>query len=431
MRVHCSRPLPLRTAPRLHCLIAGPVIALLVAGPVRAQESAPGAKTLTEVEVVLQALSRGALADLLEGGVAVEEGRARTESAFANPEISYAREQTYGSAAELQGTLSIAQSFDIAGRRGLRREAGAARAEAARRDADGVRLGVVAEARTRFFDLLHRQLRTSALESWLRHVEQALSVVKRREERGDVATYDRRRLEREQFVATARLAAERASLERAAARLQALLGEPAPLAVTGELLPESDPAALAELRTKSRSRPDLMSLDLRVRASDLEGRAAGRWWLPDLRIEGGWKRVDLPGAERSDGYVAGASLALPLWDRSWGLSRAAAGEAQRARGERGLLEAELVGELAGARTEAVQARRAAADLRAHVGSTSADLMRMAVAGYAGGELGVIELLDAYRGSIDDELSALDLERDARRARIELDRMTGADSSRGD
>lgn len=40
---------------------------------------------------------------------------------------------------------------------------------------------------------------------------------------------------------------------------------------------------------------------------------------------------------------------------------------------------------------------------------------------------LLELLDAYRGAEEDELAALDLEHAARRARVELDRVTAAET----
>jgi cobalt-zinc-cadmium efflux system outer membrane protein len=56
---------------------------------------------------------------------------------------------------------------------------------------------------------------------------------------------------------------------------------------------------------------------------------------------------------------------------------------------------------------------------------SADLLRMTSRGYEAGELTLLELLDAYRGAQEDEATAIDMELAARRARIELDRLTGA------
>ena len=55
---------------------------------------------------------------------------------------------------------------------------------------------------------------------------------------------------------------------------------------------------------------------------------------------------------------------------------------------------------------------------------SAELVRIAEAAYRAGESTVLELLDAYKGALEAELTALDLEWKAREARIELDQLTG-------
>ena len=195
--------------------------------------------------------------------------------------------------------------------------------------------------------------------------------------------------------------------------------------MAGELLPQGDPQALPELRVAIASRPDLLAIELRIDAAALDQRAASRWWAPDLRLEAGWKGVDLGPQGRTDGFLLGASLSIPLWDRSSGASRIAAAQAQAARGRRALLESELQGELEGARAEAVRLRRAAEEFRDQTTAASSDLVRIASAGYEGGELGLLELLDAYRGTADDLLSALDMELAARRASIDIDRLTGA------
>ena len=401
------------------------LISLPLAGNANAQEvEVP--TPLTERDVVTRALQRAPLADAVEGHAAIEEGRGHAASAYPNPQLSYAREQTFGASATGEDYLSLAQTIDLGNRRGLHGEAGEARARAARREGDASRLTVAADARLRFYEVLYRQARVVALEGWGTRIDQALVIVKRREQRGDAATYDRRRLERERAVSTGRLETERAALERAIARLRALLGPSAAAPrVTGMLMPEADPAALQTLRASAGSRPDLLALDLRIEAASRERTAASRWWAPDLRLEGGWKGVDLGRQGRADGFLLGASLSIPVWDQSSGLARIAEGEARAAGGRRALLESELDGELGGARAEAVRLRHAAAEFRQQTTAASSDLVRIASAGYDGGELGLLELLDAYRGGADDSLSALEMEHAARRARIELDRLTGA------
>lgn len=383
------------------------------------------AESLTEGEVVARALRRTPLSDALEGEVAIEEGRGRASSAYPNPELSYTREQTFGNFGTTESYVSLSQTIDLGNRRGLHGEAGEARAHAARSNGEVARLSVAADARLRFYEALFRQDRVAALAGWIERIDSALSIVTRRERRGDAAAYDRRRLERERAVANGRLETERAALERAQAKLSALLGAGGPLpVVTGALLPEADAAALPTLRASSNSRPDLRALDLRIEAAARDRTAAARWWVPDLRLEGGWKGIDLGREGRTDGFLLGASLSIPLWDQSSGLARIAEGEAQAAQGRRALLESELDAELGGARAESVRLRRAAAEFREQTSAASGDLVRIASAGYEGGELGLLELLDAYRGSADDALTAHDMAHAARRAQIELNRMTG-------
>ena len=68
---------------------------------------------------------------------------------------------------------------------------------------------------------------------------------------------------------------------------------------------------------------------------------------------------------------------------------------------------------------------ASADYRARAVGESAELLRIAEAAYQGGESTLLELLDAYRGALEAEMTALDLEWKARQARIDYDLLTGS------
>jgi cobalt-zinc-cadmium efflux system outer membrane protein len=381
--------------------------------------SATAQDRLTEREAVSRALARPALADLVEGEAAREEGRGRSAGAYPNLELSYAREQTFGDLGSAEDVVTIAQTFDF-GRRALRSDAGSVRASAARREGDSLRLAIAADARERFYEVLYRDARVAALETWRARIGEALVIVARREAAGDAARYDRRRFEREQAVAVARVESELAARDRARGRLASVAGSFA--SVGGELLPPDDVPPLAELERGARAHPDLAALELRIEAASTDRSAALRSWFPDLRLEAGWKGVDLGAQGRTDGFFAGATLVLPFWDHGGGLDREAEGEARVASAERALREGEIEGELAGSRAEAERLAQAARSFRASMQDN--DLLAIAVGGYRGGELGLLELIDAYRGAADDELLALDLELSARRARIELDRVTG-------
>ncbi len=119
-----------------------------------------------------------------------------------------------------------------------------------------------------------------------------------------------------------------------------------------------------------------------------------------------------------------AAVSLPLFDRRQG-------EHQRALAELRELESEY--RLTQSRLQA-QARslwRLAQDLaenarlfRRQGVAASAELVRIAETAYRNNELGVLELIDAYRSALDADLNALQLALEARRKRIELDRLMG-------
>lgn len=402
------------------------ILGVLLSASNRAAADTPKSSALSEAEAVSRALGRAPLAEAIDAQIDIQDGHRQVVSAYPNPEVAYMREQTFGAAGTSEDYVSLSQTIDLGNRRGLRGDAAAANAGAVRREAEAQRRELAAEARRRFYQVLYGQERVTSLEGWAERIDEALLIVSRREARGDAATYDRRRLEREHAVANGRLETERATLEGSRARLAAMVGRAGPVVlVKGDLLPEGDPPALPTLQEAARTRPERVALDQRLDAASRERQASARWWLPDLRLEAGWKGVDLgEQGGRTDGFLLGASLALPLWDQSSGQARVADGEARLARARRELLDAELEGELSGARAQAVQLQRAAAEFRQRTEAASGDLVRIAASGYGGGELGLLELLDAYRGAADDALMAVDLALGARKARIELDRMTG-------
>jgi cobalt-zinc-cadmium efflux system outer membrane protein len=394
---------------------------------VAAAQSGPPPHVLDERAMVAQVLQRPDLALVASGDALVARGEGDAAVAYPNPALRYVREQTSGADGSSEDQVTIAQAIGLSGRRGDLRIAARARVEAARLDGELTRARAVAVARARFYALLLRQARADALGAWVRRIDEALEVVSRRERGGEAALYDRRRLERERAVASARVDVERARLEVERGELLAVLGgapPEGPLTVVGTLLPPDEAPPLEAARVSSASRPEVRALAERVTAAALEADAAERAWIPDVVLEGGYKGTQAASGERSPGFIAGVSLSLPLWDQAGGQAQAAAGAAERARGEHLRVEAEASAALEGAHTEAALLRRAAQDF-GEKAATGAELVRIATAGYAGGELSVLELLDAYRGATDDALLGLDLEHDARRARLDLERLTGA------
>lgn len=395
------------------CLLAAAMLAPAIA---RAQ--------LTEEESVQRALARPEVRDLLEGAVDVARADALRAGLWPNPVAGWSRESTRGGPnAATDDLATVSQGLDLSGRLGLRAEAGARGVDAARARGAAARLAMEVEVRLRFGEALAAARRVTAAREAVTRISELATAVGRRQAAGDASGYDRARLERERASFAARLAVEEADAARAAASLAGALGSESLPELAGEVLPAAALPGLEPLRAALASRPDLKALALEAEAGDLQGRAGGRGWLPELTLSGGYKGTT-SGGERLDGFVVGISLPLPLFDRTQDEALRGAGRARAARAklklEAGLASAEVRGLHARAAGLAEAARRFRADTADGVRTMAASVE----AAWRAGELGVLELVDAHRNALDAALQAVELELQARRARLDLDLATG-------
>jgi cobalt-zinc-cadmium efflux system outer membrane protein len=118
------------------------------------------------------------------------------------------------------------------------------------------------------------------------------------------------------------------------------------------------------------------------------------------------------------------SIPLPFFDRQQAGDRRTAAQAMAARAELGLARRSAEEELRGVHRQLSQLIAAAQHYRRDAVTSSTDLIRIAEASYRSGESNVLELLDAYKGALEAETTALALEWKAREASIELDQLTG-------
>jgi cobalt-zinc-cadmium efflux system outer membrane protein len=403
------------------------MVLLFVVVPAVAVAQSTNATPLTEEEAVRRALARPEVAALTEGEIGAARGAEVEAGLWQNPQVGWSREQTFRSpGASTEDYLSLSQAFDVSGGRSLRVEAGGRRVRAAASEAEARSLDLAAEVRHRFYTVIYCQDRVRAAEAWVRRVGELTATLDRRASAGDVARYDVKRLERERATAEARLRAEQASLESARQRLCAITGPStdAPVTVvTGALLPETAPLEAADLETRLASRPDLRALVEEAEAAQTEARAARRAWIPEVTVSGGLKTAEAAG-DRATGFLAGVSLPLPVFHRKQGEAAAAEARSRAALARRDLALAERSGDVHALAREAAALSEAARQLRREALDTSLEVTRTAEAAYQAGEVGVLELLDAHRGVYESATQVLDLEAGARRAQIDLDRLTG-------
>jgi cobalt-zinc-cadmium efflux system outer membrane protein len=387
--------------------------------------SACAQAALTEAEALRLGLARIPLAELAEATAEAASADVLRASQLPNPMLGYSRERTGGSPRTVEQSLHIAQTFQLSGRRELQTQAASRRFDMAEAGSDVRRAELAAEIKNRFYEVLLKQELIRSTETWIERFGRVQGVIEKLASAGEVSGYDRRRLERERQAANARLAIEAAELGRAQERLAALIGasELSTATVSGALLP-AQPIARETDFARLDQRPDLRVLSARAEAAELERRAAALEHIPDVTVGLGPKWVD-NGMSRENGVMLTLSVPLPVFDRGQAAQKRAAAEAAAARAEYQLARARAEGELRGLQRQIERLTSAAKDYRARVLAMTPELLRIAESAYRGGESSILELLDAYRGALESEATALDLESKVRVARIEYDLQSGS------
>ncbi len=396
----------------------------LLAGLCVALASPGAAQPLTEAEAVARMRAEYPHVTALRLGVRELEADARERTLPANPAVAYTREEAGAVADDF---LLVSQELPLWGRRGLLVEASGHEVAARSADADGRLLAIEAELRHVFADLLLAQDRVRSLEAGVDRLDALIAVLRTREEEGEGSRFDRLRAEREVAEVDADLALAGIDRRRAQARLAAFFAEgtdPDGLTAAGRL--DDHPALAVPVSAAGEAperRPDYRALGLEAERWGAEERAARRLRLPTSQVTGGMKRSGVLGSMET-GFVFGASLSVPFFNRGQAQAARAAAAGARVEAERRSLAARIAAEVHAASAAASGARELAARYREDSVVRAAELVAIATAGYEEGEFGILELLDAHRVNLSAELRSLELSAAARRAAVELDRASG-------
>ena len=389
--------------------------AVLVWAPVHGQE-------LAEREAVRMFLTRSPSAQESRAGTAIVEAQTQSWRLWPNPQASFDHE-----GAGLTQISRIEQPLPLNGRLGFLREAGASAVRAAEMQAEYSLWRQCSEMRRAFYDLLLSQQRETLVGDAIRQLQEVVRILREREVQGEGSRFDRLRAEREESELQADLVSAQAGTAQARSRLVSFLDT------------SVDPISIRAQGNFGRGKklpplPDLLELALETRQDyqaeqqqqeqfRWEERAADRLRIPDPVFSVGLKRAEAPGGTRYGPYI-GFSLSLPVFDR--GKTRVAELEAELRRSSyrREVLDQQIQAEVTGA-FEALRMRsRAAADYRLRFEEQGSELERIAQTAYQEGELGILELLDAYRVRRQSSLRALELSAASKQAEIELERAAG-------
>jgi cobalt-zinc-cadmium efflux system outer membrane protein len=399
-------------------LFAALLIVLTVAMPERASAQGPAeGPSWTVDEAVERALENPEIEAVL--AASIEAARAEVDEATVRrtPSLNIDHEHVLGSArvGYIQTTAMIRQTFDFTPWRRRLKESVPHREAALQAETDQWSLEVATAVRLAFYQVRYHEERIAAIDAWIVRLEQGVAAIDKRRAGGDASPYEVRRVERELEIARARRAQEQARLAEAWADLSAWTPWDVQPSLTGALTPSDVPAGdLATL-------PKIVQLEQRELALDAEldvwGRPFGRDWS-----FGAAARYARQGGDNGYGFMLTLSVPLTFWNTD------------RPRIDRIRAEHEQVeGQLRYARTLAEQAEqatrkrlKAALDALGSLPTAEhdAELSHLAEAAFGAGEGTLIELLDAYESEAELHLARIDLQWEARRAAIDLQRRLG-------
>jgi cobalt-zinc-cadmium efflux system outer membrane protein len=379
------------------------------------------AQEWTEASVVQRFLEQSPYSREVRARSAIAEAEARGRTVYANPSFNYSRE-----GAGLTEFFQAEQSIPISGRLSLLRQAGASSVRAT--EAEGAfdlwqaRSGV----RLAFYQLIASQEREKVYAAAISEIDGVIRILRDREREGEGSKFDRLRTERERAELLAERALAQAATELERGRLLAFLPPDTQIsAVAGAietgLLP-LDSAALAQRALSVRE--DYRAEQRRVEQFRLEQRAAGRLRIPDPVVNAGLKRADVGENQIAKGAVIGVSIPLPLFNRGQADVARFAAEQERAAARLQILSQRIRAEIEG-NVRAFNVRMQARDrYRQELAESGPELVKIATVAYQEGEIGILQLLDAYRTQRQAQLRMLEIHAAVKQAQIELERVVG-------
>jgi cobalt-zinc-cadmium efflux system outer membrane protein len=384
------------------------------------------AQEWTESNVVQKFLEQSPFAREARARVAVVQAEARGRTFFSNPSFNYSRE-----GAGLTEFFQAEQTLPVSGRLKLLRQAGGSAVSAA--EAEGA-FGIWqarSSLRLAFYQTLAAQQREAVIAGGLKEIESAIQVLRDREREGEGSRYDRLRTERERAELLAELSLVRAEAELERARLQAFLPEGTQITtLSGRLETSLDAVDGTGLASRAlAARDDYRAEQRRFEQFRLEERAASRLKIPEPVVLAGYKRADVGQNRIASGGVVGVSIPLPVFNKGQAEVARFSAEQERVTARMQIL-AQWIRAAVEGNARAFNVRlEARGRYRKELADGGQELVKIATAAYQEGEIGILQLLDAYRAQRQAQQRMLEIEAAVREAQIELERVVGEELGR--
>lgn len=383
----------------------------------------------SESQVIERFLAQSPQARELRARVALTEADARARTVYVNPSVSYSRE-----GAGYNAFLEASQVLPVSGRVGLLRKAVEAATSVAEGNREAVFWSLRSDLRIAFYRMVASEQRAELLSSRIGEVEQLVRILRQREEEGEGSRYDRLRAERELTELRTDVTIAQSLVAAGGARLAGFLPEGTQVQrVRGDLGMAFEPPGLEDLVRRAISgRADYRAEQMNHARYQLEEQAARRLRLPEPLVSVGVKRADvLSGAGPNPlsnlthtGLAFNVGMTLPILNSGrYEVARFRA-EQEQADARLALLARQIRTEVEGARAVLDVRRDALTAYHRDIEAAGTELIRITQTAYQEGEIGILELLDAYRVNGAAALRQLDLEAGVKEAFIELERVVG-------
>lgn len=350
---------------------------------------------------------------------AAEAIRGRT--LWPNPAATYSREQS-GFTEFYMGE----QQLPISGRLRYERQA----IEPARAAAEADRAARLWEMRSSlraaFYRALSAEQQASALRAGLADMDSILALLRLREQEGEGSRYDRVRVEREAADLRADLALAEARARSERGVLLAYLPPGTRVeGVRGDLAPRRIPASREEILGRAlASRAEIRAESSRATQFAFEQQAAQRMRIPEPVLSAGVKRTQSFSGRNDAGIAFGLSIPLPVFNKGQTEAARLTAEQSRAQARRDLLAQQIIAAVTAAYDAYVARLEALNAFERETRSAGEELLQTARVGYQEGELGILQLLDAYRMRRQTALRRLELQSGVKEMEIELSRAAG-------
>ena len=379
------------------------------------------AQVWTEDVVIQKFLEQSPYAREARARVAIAQAETRGRTLYANPVVNFSHE-----GAGRTEFFQAEQILPITGRLNLLRQAGSAFVRATEAEGAFALWQARSVLRQAFYGVLAAEESKSLHRAGLKEIAAVIRVLADREREGEGSKFERLRTERERAELLAELTLLRAATALERAQLLAFLPEGMNIpSLSGNLETPSLAVNADELTQRALSlREDYQAEQRRLEQYRIEQRAAERLRFPEPILNAGLKRAAVGPGSMANGPVVGITIPIPLFNKGQAEVARYAAEQERASARLDVLARQIRAAVEGT-LQAFTVRQQLRDAyRKELAETGPELVQIATIAYQEGEIGILQLLDAYRVQRQAQLRMIAIQAAAKEAQIELERVVG-------